>query len=268
MPPVGRRPGEEDHEHQRRASASASRRSRARVRDGHRLGRRAAPPGRDHAGERPEDDREERPEEHHRDRVRSAPSRRLSRPAAGSRTRSRGCRARAASGRGRTARHFDLSRPNCFFSACRVSGVACGTRERFETALPGASRKRAKLIVIATKTVTTANGEALDDVVGASHAGGASARLVHVRQAQLRERVERRPAATRRTPSSSSTRRRRDRALASRCRAASVQGLSASARRPARRFAWSSVELLLRVHRVVASCCRSRSRSSRRTGRT
>ena len=39
---------------------------------------------------------------------------------------------------------FDLSSPNCLAIACFVSGVACGTRDRFVTALPGASRKSAK----------------------------------------------------------------------------------------------------------------------------
>src|SRR3954466_6073302 len=53
--------------------------------------------------------------------------------------------------------HFDLSSPNCTSSACRSCWVACGTRERFVTALPGASLKRTKLIVTATKTVTIAN---------------------------------------------------------------------------------------------------------------
>jgi hypothetical protein len=56
---------------------------------------------------------------------------------------------------------FDLSRPNWRFSSSCSCGVAWGTLARFVTALPGASRKSAKLIVIATNTVTIANATRL-----------------------------------------------------------------------------------------------------------
>jgi hypothetical protein len=52
--------------------------------------------------------------------------------------------------------HFGLSRPNSTVSACWSFGLARGTRDRSLTALPGSTRNRKKLIVIATKIVTNA----------------------------------------------------------------------------------------------------------------
>ena len=52
--------------------------------------------------------------------------------------------------------HFDLSRPYCLTSDSRNCLVQCPQR-RPVTALPGSARKRMKLSVIATNTVTSAN---------------------------------------------------------------------------------------------------------------
>ncbi len=52
--------------------------------------------------------------------------------------------------------HFGLSSPNSTISACFSCGLACGTRDRSVTAVPGSTRNRKKLIVIATKIVTRA----------------------------------------------------------------------------------------------------------------
>jgi hypothetical protein len=49
-----------------------------------------------------------------------------------------------------------LSSPNSAVSACRSCGLACGTRDRSVTALPGSTRNRKKLMVMATKMVTSA----------------------------------------------------------------------------------------------------------------
>src|SRR4249920_2793956 len=83
--------------------------------------------------------------------------------------------------------HLGLSRPNSVSSAWRSAGDACGTRDRSVTALPGSTRNRKKLIVIATKIVTRAKKPRLiTQSVPRTRSGP-----VHAIHGDYRHRVER-----------------------------------------------------------------------------